>query len=281
MFEETIAAIKPLNESAMTRCQIRLDNLTKPLDSLYAFEHLARKMAGITGNPRPGELYPKVFLINGSLRTPGMLDIFAGHVLAKIHEFDICDSSLNKQQCVKLVEQGMEMALAATAAGTRAIGIGMVGRLSPAVSSEIQAWFCNGDEDPVCLLTRMGMPELAAMTGIVLGSAAGGAAVVLDDLSTTAAALVAIRMAPQVMDYLVGSHFAAERTHAEALQLMDLPAYLYLGMNVGEGMGAALGISMLQASLHVLNDMKTFAEAEVHIAEDGPGALVQSKECRD
>lgn len=281
MFDETIASIKPLDESAMTRCQIRLDNLTKPLDSLYAFEHLARKMAGITGNPRPGELFPQVFLINGSRRTPGMLDVFAGHVSAKIREFDICDNSLSKQHCVKLVEQGMEMALATTAAGTRAIGIGMVGRLPPVSSSDIQSWFCISDEDPMELLTHIGIPELAGMTGVVLGAAAGGAAVVLDDVSTSAAALVAIRMAPQVRDYLVGSHFAAERAHAEALQLMDLPAYLYLGMNVGEGVGATLGISLIQASLHVLNDMKTFAEAEVHIAEDGPGALVQSKEIRD
>ena len=277
MFDETIAAIKPLNESAMTRCRSRLDNLTKPLDSLYAFEHLARKMAGITGNPRPRALFPQVFLINGSLRTPGMLDVFAGHVSAKIHEFDICEKSLDRQQCVELVEQGMKMALAATAAGTRAIGVGMVGGLSPVVSSEIQSWFCDGEEDPMRLLTRIGVPELAGMTGVILGAAAGGAAVVLDDLPTSAAALVAIRMAPPVKDYLVGSHFAAERTHAEALQLMELPAYLYLGMNVGEGVGAALGISLIQASLHVLNDMKTFAEAEVHIAEDGPGALVQSK----
>ncbi len=281
MFDETIAMIRPLNEAAMTRCRTRLDNLTKPLGSLHSFEHLARKMAGITGDPRPGDLFPRIFLINGSRRTPGMLDIFAGHVSAKIHEFDIGKDSLDKQRCVALLEKGMEMALSATVAGTKAIGIGLVGRLPPAVSSEIQAWFCNGDEDPICLLTRIGMPELAGMTGIILGAAAGGAAVVLDDLSTSAAALVAIRLAPHVKKYLVGSHFAAERTHAETLQLMDLPAYLYLGMNVGEGVGAALGISLLQASLHVLNDMKTFAEAEVHIAEDGPGALVQSKGIRD
>lgn len=281
MFDETIASIKPLNESAMTRCQLRLDNLTKPLDSLYAFEHLARKMAGITGNPRTGELFPQVFLINGSRRTQGMLDVFAAHVSAEIREFDICDHTLSKQHCVKLVEQGMEMALATTAAGTRAIGIGMVGGLSPVVSSEIQAWFCDADEDPMALLTRISIPELAGMTGIILGAAAGGAAVVLDDLSTSVASLIAIRMAPQVKEYLVGSHFAAERTHAEVLQLIDLPAYLYLGMNVGEGVGATLGISLIQASLHVLNDMKTFAEAEVHIAEDGPGALVQSKGIKD
>jgi len=69
------------------------------------------------------------------------------------------------------------------------------GGLSPVVSSEIQSWFCDEDEDPIELLLRIGIPELAGMTGVVLGAASGGAAVVLDDLSTSAAALVAIRAA--------------------------------------------------------------------------------------
>jgi len=76
MFGETIASIKPLNASAMARCRIRLDNLTKPLDSLYTFEHLACKMAGITGNPRPGELFPQVFLINWQPTDAGNVGYF-------------------------------------------------------------------------------------------------------------------------------------------------------------------------------------------------------------
>ena len=41
MLEKVVAQIKPLDESAMAKCQLRLDNLTKPLGSLHAFEHLA------------------------------------------------------------------------------------------------------------------------------------------------------------------------------------------------------------------------------------------------
>ena len=66
-----------------------------------------------------------------------------------------------------------------------------------------------------------------------------------------------------------------------ALRLLKLKVPLTLGMNLGEGTGAALGISLLKASMHILNDMRTFGEAEVSVAEDGPGALVQKQEVRD
>jgi len=46
-------------------------------------------------------------------------------------------------------------------------------------------------------------------------------------------------------------------------------------MRLGEGTGAALGMTLIDGSLHVLNDMKTFAEARVAIAQDGPGAQTQ------
>lgn len=62
MLEDIITSIKPLDTTAMERCQLRLDNLTKPLNSLHYFEHIARQLAGITGNPRPSGL-EKVLLL--------------------------------------------------------------------------------------------------------------------------------------------------------------------------------------------------------------------------
>ena len=131
------------------------------------------------------------------------------------------------------------------------------------------------------ILNEAGSFELAGLVGVMLGAAASGAAIVLDGATTSAAALLACQMAPLVRERLVGSHFSAEPLQAEILELTDLPAYLYLGMNVGEGVGAVLGISLIHAALHVLNDMKTFGEAAVSVAEDGPGALVQDPSVKD
>jgi len=101
--------------------------------------------------------------------------------------------------------------------------------------------------------------------------------VVLDGLATSAAALIAVKMAPLARQYLVASHFAVEPAHKVALDLIQIPGYLHLDMHLGEGIGGALGMSLINASLHVVNDMKTFGEAEVATAEDGPGTLKQSK----
>ena len=280
MLAETITAIQPLNESAMEKCRTRLDNLTKPLGSLGAFEEMARKMAGITGQPRLRELHPRLVVIDGSRRTPGVLDVFARHVGAEIVAMDgTVAAEVNAATLTEALNRGI---LAGTeAAKARVVGLGMAGELSPAAVATVSMWFRAGDENGMKVLQQAGSLELAAMTGVILGAAAGGAVVVLDGLATGLAALIAVRMAPLAKEYLMASHFAAEPVHAEVLRLLDLPAYLYLGLNFGEGVGAALGISLLQASLHMLNDMKTFGEAQVHVAEDGPGALVQNSEVRD
>jgi nicotinate-nucleotide--dimethylbenzimidazole phosphoribosyltransferase len=132
--------------------------------------------------------------------------------------------------------------------------------------------------DPLDVLGKVGGFEIAGLVGIILGAAAYRAAVVLDGLATSAAALLAVKLAPQSKDYLIGSHFAAIRAHKEALHMMDVPAYLDLDMYAGEGTGAVLGMSVIDASLHMLNDMKTFGEAQVAVAQDGPGALKQNRE---
>ena len=280
MLAEIIAAIRPLDEAAMEKCRTRLDNLTKPLGSLGSFEELALKMAGITGQPRLREIHPRLVVIGGNRRTPGVLDVFARHVGAKIVAVDATEvADVNAALLTDGLNRGLLVGM--EAAKARVVGIGMAGELPPAAVAAVSTWFRDSDEEWMGVLEQAGGLELAEMTGIILGAAAGGAVVVLDGLATGLAALIAVRLAPPAKEYLMASHFAAEPAHAEVLRLLDLPAYLYLGLNFGEGVGAALGISLLQASLHMLNDMKTFGEAQVHVAEDGPGSLVQNPAVRD
>ena len=280
MLAEIIAAIRPLDEAAMEKCRTRLDNLTKPLGSLGSFEELALKMAGITGQPRLREIHPRLVVIGGNRRTPGVLDVFARHVGAKIVAVDATEvADVNAALLTDGLNRGLLVGM--EAAKARVVGIGMAGELPPAAVAAVSTWFRDNDEEWMGVLEQAGGLELAEMTGVILGAAAGGAVVVLDGLATGLAALIAVRLAPLAKEYLMASHFAAEPAHAEVLRLLDLPAYLYLGLNFGEGVGAALGISLLQASLHMLNDMKTFGEAQVHVAEDGPGSLVQNPAVRD
>ena len=46
---------------------------------------------------------------------------------------------------------------------------------------------------------------------------------------------------------------------------------LHYNLQIDEALGSTMGLSIIDASMHMLNDMKTFVEAEVKAAEDGAG----------
>ena len=139
----------------------------------------------------------------------------------------------------------------------------------------------NGETEAKAVLSRFGGLETAVLCGAILGGAARGMLLVLDGLETAAAALAAAQMQPLVKNYLIAPHVAAEPGFQEMLFLLGLPSYLQLQLQQSEGIGAVLGMSLLRASLHMLNDMRTFGEAAVAVAQDGPGAERQSHAVRD
>src|SRR5438105_2586343 len=53
LFESTVAAIQPLDESAMADARARQDTLTKPPGALGRLEDISIQLAGITGQPIP------------------------------------------------------------------------------------------------------------------------------------------------------------------------------------------------------------------------------------
>lgn len=154
----------------------------------------------------------------------------------------------------------------------------MAKRLS-LVEEALALW--NGETDAKAVLSRFGGLETAVLCGVILGGAARGMLLVLDGVETAAAALAAAQMQPLVKNYLVAPHVAAEPGFQELMFLLGLPSYLQLNLQQSEGIGAVLGMSLLRASLHMLNDMKTFGEAAVAVAQDGPGAERQSHAVRD
>jgi nicotinate-nucleotide--dimethylbenzimidazole phosphoribosyltransferase len=117
--------------------------------------------------------------------------------------------------------------------------------------------------DALGILAAVGGFEIAGLVGVVLAGAARRVPVVLDGFIASAAALVAVRLAPAARDYLIASHRSAEPGHVRLLEALGLVPYLELGMRLGEGTGAALGISLLRAALACYREMATFAEAGV------------------
>jgi nicotinate-nucleotide--dimethylbenzimidazole phosphoribosyltransferase len=117
--------------------------------------------------------------------------------------------------------------------------------------------------DPLGVLAALGGLEIALIAGVALGAGAAEVPVVLDGFITTAAALVATRIAPELQGRLIASHRSPEPGHALALEALGLEPLLDLGLRLGEGSGAALALPLVQSALAVLADMATFEQAGV------------------
>jgi nicotinate-nucleotide--dimethylbenzimidazole phosphoribosyltransferase len=117
--------------------------------------------------------------------------------------------------------------------------------------------------DPIEVLAALGGFELALLCGLVLGGAANGLVVVLDGFITSAAALVAARLAPDAVDALVAAHLSPEPGHRLVLDALGLEPLLDLRLRLGEGSGAALALPLVAASLAILDEMATFDAAGV------------------
>ncbi|MFP3868631.1 MAG: nicotinate-nucleotide--dimethylbenzimidazole phosphoribosyltransferase [Desulfobacteraceae bacterium] len=125
--------------------------------------------------------------------------------------------------------------------------------------------------DPVGVLAQIGGLEIAGMTGLILGAAAARRPVVVDGFIATAAALVAVRLCPRVKDYMLAAHQSVEPGHQLMLDSLGLKPLLALGMRLGEGTGAVLGMSLVDAGLKIYKEMATFAEAGVADRTEGAG----------
>lgn len=119
-------------------------------------------------------------------------------------------------------------------------------------------------DDVVGVLSKVGGFDLAAMCGAFLGAAAARRSAVIDGLISTAAALCAVRLCPNVRGYLVPSHASFEIGYRLAMEAMDLRPLFDLGMRLGEGSGCPLAFQVLDAACAVINDMATFDEAGIN-----------------
>ncbi len=119
------------------------------------------------------------------------------------------------------------------------------------VTAAVTRWRTDGDRDPVGVLAALGGPEFALLTGVTLGAAAAGTAIVLDGLATGLAALVAVRMEPAVAAHLIAGQRSRERAHGAVLTELGLEPLLDLRIRSGEGVGACLGAALLLSALEI------------------------------
>jgi len=123
-------------------------------------------------------------------------------------------------------------------------------------------------EDPLDVLAKVGGYEIGAIAGCLLSAASFKVPVVIDGFISTAGALIALKLAPLSKDYVFASHLSKENGHRIALDYLGLSPLLDLDLRLGEGTGAALGISLIEAGVKILTQMATFSEAGVSAREE-------------
>ncbi len=121
----------------------------------------------------------------------------------------------------------------------------------------------HSGREPFEVLRCLGGREIAAMAGAILRARQLRIPVVLDGFIACAAAAVLARAAPGALDHCIAGHASAEAGHARLLAALDKEPLLSLGLRLGEGSGAVLAVSVIQAAVVCHLGMATFGEAGV------------------
>ena len=207
------------------------------------------------------------------------------------------EPAMNREQAMKALQVGMDLAAEAAREGVGLVGTGDMGIGNTTASAAITAVMTGRpvaevtgrgtgiDEavhahkvtiiqraldrhrphqaDALDVLVKVGGLEIGGLAGLILGAAAARLPVVLDGFIAGAAALIAVGLQPRCRDYLIASHRSLERGHGAILDHLKLKPLLELDLRLGEGTGACLGMDLVQASIKILTEMATFDEAGV------------------
>ncbi|MFE0702619.1 nicotinate-nucleotide--dimethylbenzimidazole phosphoribosyltransferase [Streptomyces sp. NPDC058872] len=117
--------------------------------------------------------------------------------------------------------------------------------------------------DPIGVLSAIGGLEHAALVGLILGAASLRTPVILDGVSTGAAALVARAIAPESLAACIAGHRSAEPGHVAALNKLGLRPLVDLDLRLGEGTGALLALPLVQSAARAMHEVATFDSAGV------------------
>jgi nicotinate-nucleotide--dimethylbenzimidazole phosphoribosyltransferase len=201
--------------------------------------------------------------------------------------------AMDEKACVATMAFGME----AIAGGTDLLAVGEMGVGNMAVAAAIYAalyggpaarWVGQGPgdeeesvartaaiveaalrrhqgqlDDPLEILARLGGRDIAAIAGAILAARLQRIPVILDGYVACAAAAVLHALDPAALDHCIAGHVSAEPGHREVLERLGKIPLLALGMQLGEGTGAALAAGLVRTAAACHAGMSTLKQAGV------------------
>ena len=205
--------------------------------------------------------------------------------------------AMTRDEAMRSIEVGMELVKEELPKGIDIIGTGDMGIGNTTSSSAIAAVFTGrpvenvvgrgtgiGDDalgnkievikralelnkpnpkDAIDVLSKIGGFEIGGLSGIIMAAASMRIPVVIDGFISGAAALIAYHLEPKIKDYLIAAHCSVEKGHKLILDHLGITPLLNLNLRLGEGTGAALGISLVEAGIKIMTQMATFKSAGV------------------
>ncbi|MBN1365206.1 MAG: nicotinate-nucleotide--dimethylbenzimidazole phosphoribosyltransferase [Syntrophaceae bacterium] len=118
-------------------------------------------------------------------------------------------------------------------------------------------------KDAQDVLCKVGGLEIAGLAGVMIAAAARRIPIVVDGFISTAAAMIAVGLVPDVLNYMFCAHQSVEIGHQAMHKYLRLTPLINLNLRLGEGTGAVLAFHIIEASSRILREMATFAEAGV------------------
>ncbi|MFF2776810.1 nicotinate-nucleotide--dimethylbenzimidazole phosphoribosyltransferase [Streptomyces sp. NPDC058052] len=205
--------------------------------------------------------------------------------------------AMTREETIAALEVGIETARDLVAAGNKALLTGEMGIANTTASAALISVFTGVDpaevtgrgtgindetharkvdvvrraldlhkpdpQDPIGVLSQIGGLEHAALVGFILGAASLRTPVILDGVSTGAAALVARAIAPESLAACIAGHRSAEPGHVAALNKLGLRPLVDLDLRLGEGTGALLALPLVQSAARAMHEVATFDSAGV------------------
>ncbi len=116
---------------------------------------------------------------------------------------------------------------------------------------------------PLEVLSKVGGLDIAGLVGLCIGGAIYRIPVILDGFISLTAAAIAVRMRPEVRDYLIPSHRGKEKGCELLLKDLSFKPVIDAGLALGEGTGAVMLIPLLETALSVYRDGTSFEDINV------------------
>ncbi|MCI6610865.1 nicotinate-nucleotide--dimethylbenzimidazole phosphoribosyltransferase [Mitsuokella jalaludinii] len=268
-FDFYLTTMPTPDREAMEACKLRIDNLTKPVDSLGCLEQIAAELAGCSGNERPDIETSRMAMICFTAQDsvpPAMEETMAAQADLIGARLAIAQLSPGKRAAAAFDfgrEEGeryavMNEVIALSATDGEGEPCGAMNRaLRQALLTESGALRFKGDDFLGHVPPRY-QGIVSSLLGAMIAAAHNGAMIVLDSEAVQIVARYAAKIVPELRSFLLPVE----------------PPLTGIGAQL-PGLTAACGLQIVRASLFMLNEMKTFDEANVSTASDGPGAKRQ------